>query len=367
MSEPRAPSACHACLRRSWLLARLSASLDYRCTNVPRLADALALDDEQLFAALAGSRRAAVRSEFLSFDAAQVAPGAGVDTLCRHDRSYPTPLLDAGAPPMLNISGSAARLRELTSGPAVAILGTCRASDYGLEVARSIARGLAAAGIVVVVGLTDGVATAALAGVLEARGAALAVVGRGLGIPHPRGHRLLIERLCDSGCILSELPSNSDGRRWGPVAAERIVVRLAELAMVVEADDSTRELAGAHLARALDRRVAAVPGRISSRASRGTNELLREGARLVRGPEDVLELLGADGGTGPAHATAACPRLEPRLAELLEQVGEGRDRPDELIRAGRDAGDVLLALSELELMGLLRRGDGGRYLPVRLP
>jgi hypothetical protein len=91
-----------------------------------------------------------------------------------------------------------------------------------------------------------------------------------------------------------------------------------------------------------------------------------DGAPLVRGPDDVLELLyqlgvSPIGNTGP---TSGGPRanLEPRLRETLVLVGAGQDTPDKLARRGQDTGEVLLALSELELMGLLTRGDGGRYV-----
>jgi DNA processing protein len=133
--------------------------------------------------------------------------------------------------------------------------------------------------------------------------------------------------------------------------------------VVVEADESPRELAGASIARSLGRTVAALPGRVTSPASRGTNALLMAGARLIRGPQDVLELLSA----GPRSASISqhdtVERLDPRLAKIFESVGAGSDTPGKLVGAADDAGEVLLALSELELLGLLARGDGGRYVP----
>jgi predicted Rossmann fold nucleotide-binding protein DprA/Smf involved in DNA uptake len=87
-----------------------------------------------------------------------------------------------------------------------------------------------------------------------------------------------------------------------------------------------------------------------------------DGAHLVRGAEDVLELLHAGSPAAPVAEGAARVQLEPRLSEVLERVGEGRDSPDRLIDPTGDFGEVLLALSELELMGLLTRGDGGRYV-----
>ena len=126
--------------------------------------------------------------------------------------------------------------------------------------------------------------------------------------------------------------------------------------------DSPAELAGARIARALGRTVAAVPGRVTSPASSGTHALLMDGAQLVRDAADVLALL--QGGVEPRRRRrgARPASLEPRLRHTLESVGGGRDTPDKLAAAGTDAGEVLLRLSELELMGLLARGDGGRYV-----
>ena len=169
---------------------------------------------------------------------------------------------------------------------------------------------------------------------------------------------------------MAELPCGRKPRDWCYPARERIVVGLARLTVVVEADDQPSELQGARIARALGRTVAAVPGRVTSPASRGTHALLMAGASLVRGPGDALELLyagtpprapqGAKRGIGAASGTAA---LEPRLQTTLEQVGAGRDTPAKLSAASADAGEALLALGELELMGLLTRGDSGRYMP----
>jgi DNA processing protein len=164
-------------------------------------------------------------------------------------------------------------------------------------------------------------------------------------------------------CIVSELPAGADGRRWAAVAAERTVARLADVTVVVEADASLRDLTGATIAQALGGTVAAFPGRVTSPVSRGTNALLMDGAHLVRCAHDVLELLPDCPDEAAIAGTAVPTHLEPRLAEVLERVGAGTDTPERLIAGARDAGEVLLALSELELIGLLTRGDGGRYVP----
>ena len=360
---PGASLCCRGCARRGWLLARLSASLDYAHSDLPRLIELLSLEDEPLLDALAGRRRETLRSGYEAFAIAGGECGAGAERICRHDRGYPDALRNAAAPPMLNVRGGAARLRELVARPAVAVVGTRKPSDYGLEVAASLGRGLAASGLTVVAGLTDGVARAAHEGVLEASGRSIAVAGGGLDAARRGRHRSLIERLGADGCIVSELPCDCEGRRWAQLASERIVARLAQLTVVVEARDSARDLACPWIARAVGRAVAAVPGRVSSRSSRGTNALLAEGAPVVRGAEDVLELLHARPAGERPPTEPEVRHLDPRLAEVLERVGEGRDSPDLLVDADGGAGEMLLALSELELLGLLTRGHGGRYVP----
>jgi DNA processing protein len=360
--------ACTACLRRSWLLGRLSACLDYWCRDRSRLMDLLALEDDELLAAVGGSRRAELASQ-LSLPARQwLAPaGDGERRLCRHDPRFPDSLRGRSSPRMLFLAGAPERLGELTRAPVVALLGSRTPSDHGIEVAVSLARGLAAAGVSVVAGPADGIAAASLRGAADAGGATILATAGGLRVPLPARRRSLYEHLDARGCRIAELPGDCDGRRFGELAAERLVVELARLAVVVEARDSTGELAAAEIARSLGHTVAAVPGRVTSLLSAGPNALLREGAPLVRGAEDALELLDAPGAArgspSPAPDRAAAAALAPHLRPLFELVCGGRDTVELLCREGADPGEVLSGLSELELAGLLGRGHGGRYLP----
>jgi DNA processing protein len=357
------PGACAGCLRRSWLLSALSASLEYRCRDRARLMELLRLSDEDLLHALAGRRRGELKHGYEKFEVAKLTRAEGVSTVCGHDHSYPPRLSDPGAPRMLNVTGEAGRFGELAAAPTVAIIGSTRASDYGMEIARSLARGLSASGVTVVGGLSDGIAVAAHAGALEVGGATVAVMPGGLDVACPARRRSLYARLRRSGCAVSELPCGTGPRRWGQLAAERIVARLAALTVVVEAKDTPGDLAGARIAETLGRTVAAVPGRVTSPISGGAHALLMDGARLVRGPADALELLCGPGSPATATPADSHAALEPRLRATLENVGAGIDTPEKLTRGGGDSGELLLALSELELMGLLARGDGGRYVP----
>jgi DNA processing protein len=287
----------------------------------------------------------------------------GVEDVCCHRPNYPVSLNDPGAPRMLNVVGGVDRLRTLTTAPVVAIIGTSLATDYGMEMAKTLARGLAASGVTVASGLSDGIGVAGLAGALHLEGRAIAVMAGGLDVACPAKRRSLYERVKRAGCAVAELPCGSRPRRWGLAASERILARLAELTVVVEAKDSPREMAGARIAQALGKTVAAVPGRVTSPLSSGTHALLMGGAPLVRGPADALELLSGAGAPAAAPVNDVQVELEPRLKAMLDRVGAGQDTPQKLASAGDDAGELLIALSELELMGLLTRGDGGRYVP----
>jgi DNA processing protein len=362
--------ACRDCLRRSWLLAELSGRLEYRANDHERLFDLLALDDARLVRAIAGRRRGELRARYARFEPQDIGPSADVAAICWHHHGFPHALTGKGAPRMLYVAGGTQRLEALGAAPAVAIVGSRRATDYGMEMARSLARGLAASGVTVTGGLSDGIAVAAQAGALEVDGKTLTVMDGGLDVACPARRRALYERVRSVGCAVAELPCDCASRRWSKIARERIVVGVAELTIVVEADEGPVELLGARIAKALGRGVAAVPGRVTSPVSRGTHALLREGAALVRGPGDALELLGhpnaprsVDGMPRQLTSAPQPPELEPRLRATLEQVGAGRDTPAKLTAGSADAGEVLLALSELELMGLLTRGDGGRYVP----
>jgi DNA processing protein len=365
--ETRCSGACAHCLRRSRLLAELSPLLDYHCHDRGRLIELLALGDRELLRALGGRRTAELEASYARPDRKRPTHSEGVETLCRHDSRYPRMLMGATAPRMLHVAGGAERLRELTAAPVVAIVGSARATDYGVQTAKSLARGLAAGGVTVAGGLADGIEAAAQIGALELGARTIVAMGGGVDVAKPASRRLLHERVKHSGCAIAELPCGSPARRWGVLASARILATIAALTVVVEAGEHPRELTIPCLARMLGRPVAAVPGRVTSPASRGTHALLLAGAQLVRGPADVLELLYERGGGTTPSASETRPELEPRLAAVFEMVAAGRDTPERLIGEHGDADELLLALSELELTGLLTRGDGGRYLPREVP
>jgi DNA processing protein len=362
-------SACLECLRRSWLLGALSGRLEYLGRDVERLADLLELADEQLIRALGGKQTELLLERCAQLDSERLPLAEGVQRICRHDPGFPRALTrHSGTPRLLHVTGGVERMRELLSRPAVAIVGARSASDYGMEVAHGLGRGLAASGVTVVSGIAEGIAAAAHSGALQARGPTLTVAAGGVDVCHPASWHGLQHRLRTSGCVLAELPCGQRPRSWCHTARGRIVVALASAVVVVEARERPADMLHARLAQARGVPLAAVPGRVGSPAARGPHVLLRAGARLVRDAQDVLEVLyEAEGEPGdapraPTRASDAETRT-PGERAILEQVGCGQDTVEKLIAAGAPEQETLVALARLELSGALVRGDAGRYVP----
>jgi DNA processing protein len=364
-----AARACAECLDRSRLLARIGARLEIRSRLRGRLFELLALGDAELLDAVGVH----------SSETTERAPRAGAPTrrdvpprvdvpppaseaICRHDPGYPPALGDEGGPRLLYVRGGADRLRALSSGSVVAVCGSSRSTDYGIEVARSIASELAAHGVTIASGLADAVGESAQRAAATVRAGAIAVLGGGHDAGCPATRRALARRIRADGCVVAELPDEFDGRVWGRIAAARVLARLAGVTLVVEADETPVDMSVAQVALALGRTVAVVPGRVTSSASRGAHALVVGGARLVTCASDILPLLGHDRESALEPQACAGDALDPRLSAVLELVGAGSDTPEKLEgRVGRPA-EVLLALSRLEVLGLLARGDGGRYV-----
>jgi DNA processing protein len=357
---------CQECARRAWLLAKLGSRLDRQIESHDQSSfwSLLELPDLELIHAIARNRQGELHTTYAEWQPAPRCRDEQPQALCRHHVAYPRSLRDdALSPYSFELRGGIERLRGLLEEKTVAIVGTCKASDYGMEVARELARGLAASGITVVSEFAEGIASAVLAGTLEADGAPLAVMSASVERCTPAWHAPLYRRVLEHGCSIAESHSSSRTRRWWSYASARTLALLAQLVIVVEATDKPEDLACANVAISRARHVAAVPGRVSSPGSRGTNQLLAHGARLVRGPQDALDVLYGVGIYEAADRTLADLDLHPRLASVLDLVGDGQDRPAKLSASGRRSEDVAVALAELELLGLLSRGDGGRYIP----
>jgi DNA processing protein len=359
-------SACDACLRRSWLIARLAGRIELARHEHSRLPEVLALRDDRLIAAVGGDVAPQIGAEWHAFDAAAARAAirsAALAAICRHDERYPPKLLHArDAPAVLHLAGDPRHLDTVSDQPAASIVGMRRASRYGLDVARALGRDLARAGVPVVSGMALGVDSAAHGGALDAGGLTIAVLAGGADVPYPPSKRHLHAEIVKRGLVVSEMPPGFRARRWCFPARNRIIAGLGDLTIVVEAAERSGSLITADLATKIGREVAAVPGAITSPGAQGTNALLKDGATLVRNAPDVLDALFGVGQAPPPPETTT---LEPPLRALLDAVAHGKDTIAALAGASPDHADAaLVGLTELELRGLVRREPGGRYAVI---
>jgi DNA processing protein len=267
---------------------------------------------------------------------------------------YPPLLAELHDPPArLYLRGGPA---EILARPSVAIVGARSCSLYGAQVARELARELAGAGVVVVSGLARGVDGEAHRGALAAGGLTVAVLGCGIDRDYPRAHADLARRVSENGLVVSEYPPGIEPSPWRFPARNRIVAGLAGATVVVEARRRSGALITADFALELGRDVFAVPGEITSGLSEGTNDLIRQGAIPLLAAADVFEAMGIE--PEPPGPPAS---LSPEAVAVWGVLQDGVLTLDEISRTtGVGAAEVAVALTELELAGLVVQADG-RY------
>ena len=205
----------------------------------------------------------------------------------------------------------------------------------------------------VVSGLARGIDAEAHRGALEADGATVAVLGCGVDRDYPAAHRELARQIAATGLVVAEYAPGVEPAPWRFPARNRIVAGLCAAAVVVEARERSGALITADFALEEGREVFAVPGEITSSLSAGANALLRLGATPLTCAQDVLESYGLE------HASAAAPALSEAAAAVLGRIREEACGADALSRAlGLAAGELAVALTELELAGVACEEDG---------
>ena len=273
--------------------------------------------------------------------------GPPVQRWTRESSEYPIELRDLIHPPReLYAIGSSAAL----SRPRVSIVGTRNSTAYGERITRTLARAFVRAGVSVVSGMARGIDAAAHRTALEEGGNTVAVLGTGVDVPYPVGHRILHQTIATHGIVLSENPPGMTAYKGAFPKRNRIIAALAPVTIVIEAGFRSGALNTASQALELGRVVAAVPGPIDSDQSRGSNQLLRDGAVLIAAPEDALTLLGVS-----APRDAPTPPLLPESEQKVwDAIAEGFVETDSLpASTGLTMAECLAAITSLEIIGLV--------------
>jgi DNA processing protein len=275
------------------------------------------------------------------------------------DPDYPENLRQIhDPPPFLFVHGTLSPADRL----AVALVGSRAASSYGLQITREISEGLSRVGVTVVSGLARGIDAQAHWSALQAGGRTIAVLGSGIDVIYPSEHHALFMAIGEHGAVVSEFLMGTKPDAENFPTRNRIISGLSLGTVIVEATEKSGSLITAQTALEQNREVFAVPGPINAR-SRGTHQLIRDGAKLTERVEDILEeiaprLLHARPKAGPPV------EVDPREAQVLEGLGEETRHIDEVIeRCGLPPAQVLDALLTLELKGLVQQLPGKYYTP----
>lgn len=290
----------------------------------------------------------------------------GCRILIQSDPEYPPLLKEIYDPPVvLYIKGS------LNHGDknAVAMVGSRMTTPYGTETTRRLAYQLAYLGVTVVSGGARGIDTAAHQGALNAKGRTVAILGTGINVVWPAENKELFDRILANGALITQFPFNRPGDKQTFPIRNRIVAGMTLGTVVVEANLTSGSLITANFANEYGRQVFAVPGRIDSPRSKGCHDLIKKGAKLCEGAEDILsefEYLFPPSNKPPTPAeTGVLPALELSDNEkrAFDALGSEEASIDDVIRqSGMPASAASVALLSLEMKRLIRQLPGKMFV-----
>ena len=310
---------------------------------------------------------------------------AGAKIVTFQDAAYPPRLKEIYDPPILLYARGRT---ELLASDSMAIVGCRRPTPYGRGVAEKFGRELSVAGLTIVSGLARGIDSAAHRGALAGSGDTVAVLGNGVDVAYPPENRKLIEEVAERGVVISEFPMGSTAFPQNFPIRNRIISGLSYGVMVVEGAQYSGSLITARLALDQGREVLAVPGSIASKPSWGPNLLIKQGAKLVQQVEDVIEELPAEvraelarrveaamEGENASSAETSSPSQASIWQGAASPVGkkvfsllrvDTATQIDEVIDAMQDhsPSEVLAALSELELYGVVKQLPGKHFVRI---
>ena len=293
----------------------------------------------------------------------------GCHIVSQTDPEYPDLLRQIYDPPIVLYVKGALTAKDKN---AVALVGSRMTTHYGIEVARKLAYQLAYVGVTVVSGGARGIDTSAHQGALTAKGRTIAVLGTGINLVFPAENAELYERIAANGAIITQFPFNRPADRQSFPIRNRIVAGMTLGTVVVEANLTSGALITANFAVEYGRQVFAVPGRIDSPRSKGCHELIKKGAKLCEGAEDILsefEYLFPPSNRPPAPSeTGTLPAIELSENEqkAYEALAEEETSIDEVIRkSGLPSSAVSVALLSLEMKRMIRQLPGKMFVKTR--
>jgi DNA processing protein len=281
-----------------------------------------------------------------------------VKVITWNDPQYPRRLKEIdSSPPVLYVRGSLLTDDECC----IAIVGTRRASAYGRQSAEELAGDLARNGITIVSGLARGIDTVAHEASLQAGGRTIAVSACGLDMVYPSSNAALARRIIEQGALISEFPLGATPRAEHFPLRNRIISGMSLGVLVVEAGERSGALITAHQAAEQNREVFAVPGNIFSSSSKGTNNLIQEGAKLVRNCSDIFEELNLSVVAEQLEMKEIVPASDVESQLLSHLSSEGTYIDEICHRSGLPISAVSGIITMLELKGLAKQVGNATY------
>ncbi len=294
----------------------------------------------------------------------------GCHVLISSDGNYPPSLREIYDPPLVLYVWGNLTPKDKN---AVAMVGSRMTTHYGIETARKLAYQLAYTGVTVVSGGARGIDTAAHQGALSAKGRTITVLGTGINLIFPPENAELFKRIAANGAVITQFPFNRPADKQSFPIRNRIVAGMTLGTVVVEANLTSGSLITANFATEYGRQVFAVPGRIDSPRSKGCHDLIKKGAKLCEGVEDILSefeyLFPASNRPPTAGETGVLPALELNENEqkvLTAMKADDEMSIDEIIRAsGLPSSAVSVALFSLEMKRLVKQLPGKMFVRIR--
>jgi len=286
-----------------------------------------------------------------------------VQLIPRNDRAYPEMMKRIhGAPTVLYVKGE---LKD-TDRYAVAMVGSRISSNYGMQIAERMSHKLSASGLTVVSGMARGIDSVSHKGALKAGGRTIAVLGSGLDVPYPPENRKLMNEISVSGAVISEFPFGTLPNKENFPRRNRIISALSLGVIVIEATLDSGSLITVAYALEQGREVFAVPGNITSRNSKGTNDLIKKGAKLVESAEEVLDELSPQIRgilkEEKMNFEKALPVMTDEEKTLYNYLNNEPKHIDSIIRGtNMPTSRALSILLNLELKGIIRQLHGKNF------
>ncbi len=299
---------------------------------------------------------------------------AGCCLLNWTEPEYPQMLLQIYDPPVLLYVRGDPQVLNLSG---ISIVGTRRPTLYGAQMAQRLGRDLAARGLVIISGLARGIDAIGQQGAMDAQGRAIGILGTGIDVCYPKENKKLYEKVLERGAIISEFPLHTHPAPENFPVRNRIVAGLPLGVVVVEGAQYSGSLITARLAMEFGREVFGVPGNVTQPVSFAPNQLIKQGAKLVTSADDVIEELPTPVRAALVQAeqpeaehrnllaAASLSGSEKKLYELLS-AEESRHIDDIVEQSGLNSSEVLVALFNLEMKGIIRQLPGKQFSKVLL-